>query len=106
MSNEHYVTQVGGTKVVYDLSKFPTNCQITVGGRITGSCKVTYRPYLPGKPVVEATDYETPPNNTINFAPQTGVITHTFILKDIRLSKLIIDDTGSTGDFWVQIVQY
>jgi hypothetical protein len=107
MSDTQYITQTGGTKLHYTLSSYPTTCQITVGGRMTGSCKITYRPYLPGKELVEASDYESPIDNVIDFSLQSnGVIKHTFVLKDLRMSKIAIDDSGNTGDFWVQIVQY
>lgn len=98
-----------GDKLHYTVNPYATVCQITIGGRSTGTVVVKYRPSLSEKTLVEADDFETPLDNTVSFETNgQGVRKRTFVLADIRLSHIEIDDSGNggLGDFWVHISQY
>ena len=106
---KRHVPQTAGSRMDYPVNTEAVDLQITIGGRDTGSVVFRYRPYLPGKPLVERADFEQPADFSISFetSPQ-GVKKRTFVLKDTRLSWVEIDDSGNSalGDFWVSIVQY
>jgi hypothetical protein len=104
--NTQYNTQTGGTKITYDVNQFATNHQVTLGGRITGSIKITYRPSLAAKPTEEATDYETPDGGTVVMSATGGAFDHTMTIDNRLVSKIAVDDTGNTGDFWVHITSF
>lgn len=109
ISTKQRYPHTAGTNAAYRVNEYATNLQLTVEGRATGTIKIKYRPSLELKSTVEPDDYDTPPDNSIMFqADGQGVRKRTFILMDIRVSHIEIDDVGNggLGNFIVNISQY
>lgn len=128
---QQHNNQVGGTKVRYALNPWAQNTQIVLI-RGSGSVSIKHRSAMVNydklidknkknpthadydetyildfndpKNYTDATYEDTLSPDPINLAANSGEVT-TITLNGQFLSSIMIDDTGNTGDLWVEIIQ-